>query len=385
MGLTASLDMGSEKMVMALASEEADGCRLVGIKIIASQGIEHGIVRDKDKVRACIRSLVAELVKDRSVDVVHVALSGKAIQVSERRVTVPLQKRVVEQNDLYRAEQRCADGFEGSRDELVDIIPVAYAVDRGELIADPIGKQGRNLEVTFQVYLASYDYLSELRQLFDGTGIDEVVFYPVVRAYTEALDVKTSERDFALVALGAKSMKVVLFRDRMLEHEVYLPLGMRTVDLDIMAAFALNAGQARKLKHEYGQALRSVCKNKKLPIPDTRLTLESRDLATVVQSRTEELLEGVVFQLQKWGFDDPEDPVYLTGGGSRLLDIDVLLHRFSGHQVLRAMARRIQTSRDEVLRTPEYLVALGLLLCARQEPEEVKSGLLGKLKGLFGI
>ena len=247
MGLTASLDMGSEKMVMALASEEADGCRLVGIKIIASQGIEHGIVRDKDKVRACIRSLVAELVKDRSVDVVHVALSGKAIQVSERRVTVPLQKRVVEQNDLYRAEQRCADGFEGSRDELVDIIPVAYAVDRGELIADPIGKQGRNLEVTFQVYLASYDYLSELRQLFDGTGIDEVVFYPVVRAYTEALDVKTSERDFALVDLGAKSMKVVLFRDRMLEYEVYLPLGMRTVDLDIMAAFALNAGQARKL------------------------------------------------------------------------------------------------------------------------------------------
>ncbi len=79
-----------------------------------------------------------------------------------------------------------------------------------------------------------------------------------------------------------------------------------------------------------------------MPIPDTRLTLESRDLATVIQSRCEELLEGVIFQLQQWGFDDVEDPVLLTGGGSRLQDVDELLRRMSGHPVESAAARRIQ-------------------------------------------
>ena len=47
MGWTASLDMGSEKMVMALASGEGSVCHLKGIKIMASQGIEHGVIKDK--------------------------------------------------------------------------------------------------------------------------------------------------------------------------------------------------------------------------------------------------------------------------------------------------------------------------------------------------
>ena len=45
MGWTASLDMGSEKMVMALASGEGSVCHLKVIKIMASQGIEHGVSR----------------------------------------------------------------------------------------------------------------------------------------------------------------------------------------------------------------------------------------------------------------------------------------------------------------------------------------------------
>ena len=271
----------------------------------------------------------------------------------------------------------------------MDILPVGYAIDRGEMIADPLGRSGRNLEVTYQVYLADYDYLADIQRLFEGSGIQEIEFYPAVRAYAEALDVERAERDFALVDLGAMGVNVVLFRDGMLEYEAHLPIGVRTIDTDTMAAFALSFGQARKLKHEYGQALRSICKNKKLPIPDTRLTLESRDLATVIQSRCEELLEGVIFQLQQWGFDDVEDPVLLTGGGSRLQDVDELLRRMSGHPVESAAARRIQAPREEVLRTPEYLVALGLLLCARQEPKETPNGIgekiVRRIGKIFGI
>ena len=135
------------------------------------------------------------------------------------------------------------------------------------MIADPLGRSGRNLEVTYQVYLADYDYLADIQGLFEGSGIQEIEFYPAVRAYAEALDVERAERDFALVDLGAMGVNVVLFRDGMLEYEAHLPIGVRTIDTDTMAAFALSFGQARKLKHEYGQALRSICKNCRYRIP----------------------------------------------------------------------------------------------------------------------
>ena len=389
MGLTASLDIGNEKIVMALAAVEHGACRLVGIKIIASQGMERGMVKDSEKVRACVRSLISELVKDREVEIMNVALPGEALQMSERRISVPLQKRVVESGDLFRADQRCREGAGSRQEELVDIIPVAFSVDRGELIADPIGKTGRTLEVTYQVYMANSDYLAELRELLEDCGVGEICFYPMARAYSEALEITVTDHDFALLDMGAMGINVVLFREGMLEYEARLPLGMRTIDSDIMVAFGITWGQARKLKHEYGQALRSVCKNKKLQIPDTKLTLESRDLAMVVQSRMEELLEGAVYLLQSWGFDRAEDEILLTGGGSRLQDVDILLHRLSGHPVVKAGIKQIQTSREEVLRTPEYTVALGLLLCEQLEIEESRGGIGEKLakglKGFFGI
>lgn len=388
MGLTASLDMGAEKMVMALGTMEHNAYRLTGIKILASQGMERGLMRDKEKVRACVRNLMTELVKDREVGVMNIALSGEALQMSERRVTVSLQKRVVEQGDLWRAEQRCREDMENGQEELVDLIPVAYSVDRGDLMADPLGRTGRSLEVTYQVYMADPHYLSDIRRLFEGQGIGDICFYPAVRAYSEALNVPAIN-DIALVDLGAMGINVVLFREGMLEYEARLPLGARSIDTDIMLAFGINGTQARKLKHESGQALRSACKNKKIQIPETKLTLESRDLATVVQSRAEELLEGVVCLLQGWGYSHPEDGIELTGGGSRLEDIDVLLQRLSGHPVERAVVKRMQTSREEVLRTPEYFVALGLLMCDSFTPEESRSRLGEKLakglKGFFGM
>ncbi|MEI3155264.1 MAG: hypothetical protein V8S95_09305 [Odoribacter sp.] len=77
--------------------------------------------------------------------------------------------------------------------------------------------------------------------------------------------------------------------------------------------------------------------------------MESPDPAMVVQSRMEELLEGAVYLLQSWGFDRAEDEILLTGG-SRLQDVDILLHRLSGHPVVKAGIKQIQTSREEVLR-----------------------------------
>ncbi|MEI3155267.1 MAG: hypothetical protein V8S95_09320 [Odoribacter sp.] len=55
------------------------------------------MVKDSEKVRACVRSLISELVKDREVEIMNVALPGEALpEMSERRISVPLQKRVVE-------------------------------------------------------------------------------------------------------------------------------------------------------------------------------------------------------------------------------------------------------------------------------------------------
>lgn len=385
MGLTASIDIGSEKMVMALAVKEGGrNYRLTGVKISASQGVQRGVITDKAKAQVCIRSLMNELVKDRRIDSLNVVLSGDAVKIVPTEVTLPLPRKIVEHNDIERAEQKCADGFMTKDSELVDLIPQGYLVDMDEVGNNPIGKRGRNLTVYYRAYVADYGYLAELKRLFAGYDIQEINFFPLARVYGEATDAETSAKDFAVVDLGANAMKIAVFRDGMFSDETILPLGVHTIDYDIMSAFGIDVPKARKLKHEYGQALRSACKNKKIIIPDTSLSIESRDLSTVVQCRMEELLEGVVYFLQSAGFDESDNEIMLTGGGSRLGDVDMLLGKLSGQTVVRGRVKRLESSKEDALRTPEFFVALGLLLCAHEEPEAPKSGILGKIKGLFG-
>ena len=372
MGLIASLDIGSEKMVMAVAAEENGECRLAGIKMIALQGVQDGIITDKSKVKSYIQYLIRELAKDKPIDCLNVALSGKALWISEHKVNVPIRKKVRE-SDIAQAENRCTELVLSKGDELVDIIPVTYAVDRGNYVTDPVGMTAKSLDVRFRVYLSDAAYLTEIRELMEACGVENVEFFPPVRAYMEALDVYDRSEPFALIDMGATHTEVVLFRDGGLRYEISLPLGAQTIDHDIVRAFSLEDIQlAKKMKHQYGVAIRAVCKNEKIDIPDVKKRIEKRDLAKVIQCRMEELLEGAVYQIQQWRFNDPKKEIVLTGGGSRLAETELLLGRLSGQKVIRAKAAGIKTTNEDILEAPSCLVALGLLLCEHSEPLEEK-------------
>lgn len=385
MGLTASLDIGSEKMVMAVASEDSHGdCRLVGIKMIALQGVEDGIITDRSRVKSHVQYLLKELAGDKEIDRLNVSLGGKALRVSEHKVNVPLQRKAVKENDLFRAWHKCLELVSGKREEVVDMLPIAYAVDRGSLVTSPIGKIGRTLDVRYRVYTADEMYLSDVKKLLMDCGVAEVNVFPAVHAYMEALNIYEQEKRLALVDMGSMHTGVMIFRGGMLEHEVSLPLGTRTIERDIMCAFRLDdLQQARKIKHTYGMAMRALAKNEKIQIPEAKKQIEKRDLAKVIQCRLEELLEGCVYQLQQWRFTEAENEIRLTGGGSRLPDTDILLSRLSGQKVSRAKAEGIQTSGQEILSASACLVALGLLFCEHMEPEEEKSGIGSWLAGIF--
>lgn len=381
MGLIASLDMGAETMVMALGSVEEQSVNLELIKFQISQGIERGVIKDWELVKNGIDTLQTELLKGREIEVLNVSLSGAVWQVKEHRVWINLHKKYVEKGDLVRAEQRCREILKG--EEIIDLIPVAYAVDRGNWIGNPLGKSGRELEVIYLVYQIDSNYLTQLHTLFKK--FNNICFYPPVRAYQKVLPI-VEGKELVLVDLGASGIQMALYKEGMLVHEAHLPLGCRTIDQDIMFAYGMNNLQAHKLKHEHGEALRSLCKNRKVQIPDTNLTLESRDLATIVQSRAEELLEGVAYMLQEWGCNDEESKILLTGGGCRLKNIDILLQRLSGISVEKVVLQNPSTSRGDVLKTPEYVVALGLLMCCPNELEEEESlvdRLMERLKKLW--
>ncbi len=333
---------------------------------------------DKAKVRSYLEFLLKEGAKGQPVEMMHVALSGKAIRVTEQKVTVSVQRKIVKESDLERADSKCWDATAGEH-PVLDCFPVAYSLDGDSPTRRPLDRSGKALTVTYRVYTASGNNLQELEKMLLELGVGEVRFFPAVRAFAAGVGVQGRNERFALVDMGASHTGVLLFANGLLEKEVILPLGTETVDTDICEAFKIeDIRQARKLKQDEGSALRSACRNEKVEIPGLRKQIEKRDLAKVIQCRMEELLEGVVFQLQQAGFTGPEAEVLLTGGGSRLADTLSLVEKLSGQHCRYAKARGIQAA-DEVLLAPSCLIALGLLLCKPYEPSEEKTGWFSRL------
>ncbi|MDL2231738.1 cell division protein FtsA [Porphyromonadaceae bacterium OttesenSCG-928-L07] len=385
MDLIAALDIGSEKTVMAVAEDRGtEKLHLSAIKMIASQGVEKGVVKDKAILISYVQHLLHELDKQKKVSRINVSISGQALQVSEHKINVPIQRKAVKENDLIRAELKCREFMEGRSGELIDIQPVAYYIDRETYTAEPLGKTGKSIDVRFRVYKSDSQYLSELRGIFAECGLKDVHFFPGTRAYMEALEVTEDTADFALVDIGASHIGVMLFRKGVAIREAMLPLGSSVLDKDIMAAYPLkDVRTAKELKHKKGSAIRNVCRSEKIQIPEINKQIDRKELALVIQYRMEELLEGVVYQLQQWKYTDKSDKIYLTGGGSGLADTAALLSNISGQNVVMAKAKNVNAEDTALLSAPACLDVLGLLSCEHIEPEEEKGGWGSWISGFF--
>lgn len=376
MGFVASLDMGSEKMVMALGETSGGECRLVGIESVASQGIHRGMVVDRLRVKSCVQRLLDKFKQEHEmhIDALNIALAGEWVQqVEEREVSKFSRVRRIEESDLLELEKKCRGNVNLDMEEIVDVVPFGYWLD-GEAESEPIGCEARRLEIDFHVYVARKRTLEGLRQALNESGIEKINFYSAVTAAQKALVVRGRKgaRDFALIDLGAESVKIHVFRDGMIAYDEVLPLGCNTVERDINTAFSIESmASAKKLKHEYGMALQAECKSRKIMIPDTKYCIDLQDMVHVEQCRLEELLEGAIWQILKSGYyKELEDGILLTGGGSRVQGIDTLLNRLSKHPISMASVVTVKSAKETPLKAPENLTVLGLLRCERKETKK---------------
>lgn len=380
----ASLDIGSDKMVMALGKKSEGYCRLVGVESIESAGVERGRIVDKAEVQARVRRLLEQFkeVHGFEIDSLNVSLPGNMLRREERRERFLYSRtQVIEGRDLNVLMKRCKDAAAKEKNEIVEILPTWFKVE-DKICGNPVGMTAKRLEACYWVYGASLSSLEDVRAMLAGVGIQEVEFYTLAGVFQAAMKEKgVDSGNFAVLDLGADHVQVTVLANGLVAHDVELPLGCRTIDRDIDTAFSIHdVKKARALKEEYGEALRAACRSRKVMIPDTKFSIECHDLSYVEQCRLEELLEGAIFQIQQSGYyEELDGGVFLTGGGSRTNGIDSLLRFLSGLQVRQGRVMNMHAQEASKLSDPTLTVALGLLMCGH--PVEEKQS---KLKEVWG-
>jgi len=323
-----AIELGSSKMTGVAGKKNPDGSIsvLAAVKEDSSSCIRKGVVYNIDKTAQCLTNIVNKLRTPLKSEIaqVYVGVGGQSIR-SVRNVIV---KELPE--DTVMSQEMAYELMDANRNmtypdyEILDAATQEYKVGT-QLQTDPVGIQTSHVEGNFLNILGRKSFYRSLNKCFDSAGIAIVERYLAPLALADAVLTETEKRSGCLlVDLGADTTTVSVYYRDILRHIAVIPLGGNNVTKDL-ESLQMDETEAERVKLKYASAYtdnNDIDNSLKLPIDHER-SVDSRTFIECVEARVKEIVENVWFQVPNDYADKLIGGIILTGGGSKMSNIDV--------------------------------------------------------------
>lgn len=370
-----ALDIGTTK-VCAIAGRRNQYGKLevLGFGKVASEGVLRGVVSNIEKTVNAISEAVASAQRSAGMDfrVVHVGIAGQHIKSLQHRgiLTRDNDHTEIGQRDIDRLISDMYKLVLPPGDKILHVIPQEYTVDNEQGITDPIGMSGIRLEANFHIITGQISASNNIYRCVERTGlrVSNMTLEPIASA-AAVLSEEEKEAGVALVDMGGGTTDITIFKDGIIRHTAVIPFGGNVITKDVKEGCTVMGQQAEKLKIKFGSALADeVYDNRIISIPGLRgrdhKEISEKNLARIIQARAEEILDYVLWEIRRSGFEHKLIAgIVLTGGGALLNHIDKLTEYHTG------MSTRIGTPVEhlahgyhEQLSSPIYATGVGLLM-----------------------
>ena len=370
-----ALDIGTTKVcAVAGRKNEYGKIEILGFGKVDSEGVLRGVVSNIEKTVNAIAdaTAIARRSSGLDIDIVHVGIAGQHIKSLQHRgiLTRDNDHTEISQRDIKKL---VADMFKlvlPPGDKILHVIPQEYTVDSEQGILDPIGMSGIRLEANFHIITGQITAANNIHRCVERTGLKvaNMTLEPIASA-SAVLSEEEKEAGVALVDIGGGTTDITIFQDGIIRHTAVIPFGGNVITKDIKEGCKVMIHQAEKLKVKFGSALaEEVYDNRIITIPGLKgrdpKEISEKNLSKIIQARVEEILDYVVWEIRRSGFERKLiGGIVLTGGGALLNHIDKLAEYHTG------MSTRIGIPIEHLahgysaqLSSPVFSTAIGLLM-----------------------
>ncbi|HAD13638.1 MAG TPA: cell division protein FtsA, partial [Saprospirales bacterium] len=178
----------------------------------------------------------------------------------------------------------------------------------------------------------------------------------------------------ALVDIGGGTTDITIFHEGIIRHTAVIPFGGNVITADIKEGCTVMQPQAEKLKVKFGSALASeVYDNRIITIPGLKgrehKEISEKNLARIIQARMEEVMDYVLWEIRRSGYERKLiGGVVLTGGGALLAHTDKLAAFHTGMSCRVGIpVEHLAHGYHESVSSPIFSTAIGLLLRGLQD------------------
>jgi len=407
--IVAGLDIGTTKIACIVGRKNEQGkIEILGMGKAKSDGVTRGVVANIQKTVESIMAAVREAGDSAGVDIetVNVGIAGQHIRSMQHRgmkMRESLEEEIRQQDiDLLIDETYRLVMPPG--EEIIHVLPQEYIVDNEQGIRDPIGMSGIRMEANFHIISGQVTAARNINKCVHRAGLNvtELILEPLASA-DAVLSSEEKEAGVVLVDIGGGTTDIAIFFDNIIRHTAVIPFGGNVVTEDIRQGCGIMRDQAELLKTKFGSALAAENKeNEVVCIPGLRgrepKEISLRTLAEVIQSRMEEILEHVYFEIKNSGIEKQLIAgIVLTGGGSQLKHLKQLVEYMTGMTTrIGYPNEHLAKSNVEAVTSPLYATGVGLVMKGfdyldRRRPKQIdtvverakKAAVAGHSGGLF--
>lgn len=376
------LDVGTENVRAVIATVSRDGeVSIVGYNEGKSSGMRKGIPANLNGPAEAIDRMLGDAERMGGYDVrdAFVSINGSTVisTHTEGMIAVGAAEHEINEEDLARVEDVAVTGRLPANRDVLDVIPLEYALDGQGGIKDPLGMAGARLEMRACVVSALTPNCENLRRATMAADVKSHRLIPsVVAASRAVLTDRQKENGVAIVDLGASTTSVAVYEEGDLQYVGVIPAGSNNLTNDLAIVLAIEPELAEEIKVNY---ITGNFENDKSPAIKVgkkgERVFDRKEVEAVAKARLDEIFAEVRKKLKSAKYDQrlPEG-IILVGGGAKMRDID-LFAKESLEAAVKIGTPRGLNGVAEAVEKPEFAAAVGLALIAAEtsQPESLAS------------
>lgn len=370
------LDVGTENVRAVIATVESDGSlAIVGYNEGKSTGMRKGVPANLAGPAGAIDKMLGDAERMGGYDVrsAYVSINGSQIlsTKTEGMVAVGAVDHEINDDDLDRVEDIAVSGRIPANRDVLEVVPLEYALDGQGGIKDPLGMSGARLEIRANVISALTPNCENLRKATASADVVAERLIPsAVAAGKAVLTERQKENGVAVIDFGATTTSVAVYEEGDLQYVGVVPAGSNNITNDLAIVLAIDPDMAEEIKQRFVTGNFNSEKSQIIKIGKegkTERNFERKEVEEVVKARLEEIFGEIRKKLKSARYDQrlPEG-IILTGGGAKMRDIDVFAKEALEASVKIGIPLNIGGVADAVSK-PEYATAVGLAMLAAED------------------
>ena len=371
----AAIDIGTTKIVAIVGKKNENGkIEILGLSKAPSRGVKRGVVLNIEETVTAIQTTVDDVQKRSGIQFseVFVGIAGQHIKSMKNRgyIMRDAYDDEIKKEEVFRLIEDMHKIHIEIGEEIIHVIPQNFIVDNETGVKSPIGMCGRRLEANFHIVIGQVAAAKNIEKCIRKANltVKDMILEPLASSDAVLTD-DEKEAGVVLVDIGGGTTDVAVYYDNIIRHTAVIPFGGNVVTKDIKEGCAILQRHAEQLKIQYGSALGDIApEDKVVSIPGISgrepKEISFKSLAYIIQSRMEEIIDAVNFEIQNSGYADKlAAGVVITGGGAMLKHLPQLMKFKTAMDVRIGLPNEhLAGSAKNEINQPMYATSVGLIM-----------------------